>query len=182
MRTAYYFFIALALSACNNTSAIKSSVSSTPVADTLTHPAPSVPANTLFTQAEAEKILGEPAHLQDSSTSASASSVMWQCSYKANTEDKTGKTGIVYFLVETHNTVAASHNVYTSIYKANANHGVQVLTGVGDEAYFHTDNENFYFIMARKGSKAIRIKVNKTTSHTSRPQFDSVSYNIIARM
>ena len=105
----------------------------------------------LFTLPDAEKILGEPAHLADSSTAHREDALVYQCSYKANSEDvKSKKTGVVYFLVEQYNKVSSAQKKYSFIKTANENHGIKVLNDLGDEAYFHTDGENFYFIMARK--------------------------------
>jgi hypothetical protein len=46
---------------------------------------------------------------------------------------------------------------------------------MGDEAYFHSDGQNFYFIIVRIGKRLFRIKVNKVTSHTSLNEFKRVS-------
>src|SRR6185436_2792270 len=79
----------------------------------------------LFTLAAAEKIMGEPAHLADSGSTvpgiASKSSVndsvlpikkmawSFRCAYEANAEDnKTGRTGKVYFLVEQYPQVSSA--------------------------------------------------------------------------
>jgi hypothetical protein len=130
----------------------------------------------LFTLADAEKILGEPAHLADSSTKREGDALRYQCAYKANAEDvKSSKTGNVYFLAEEYNEVSSAQKKYAFIKKANENHGIKTLDDVGDEAYFHSDNQNFYFIMVRKGAKVFNMKVNKITSKTSLDGFNSVA-------
>ena len=53
---------------------------------------------------------------------------------------------------------------------------------MGDEAYFHSDGQNFYFIIVRKGEKMFRIKVNKITSTTSLKEFNMIAKNITASL
>ena len=53
-----------------------------------------------------------------------------------------------------------------------------MIHDLGDEAYFHSDGENFYFILVRKGLKMIRMKVNKITSNTSVAEFNRVARKI----
>jgi hypothetical protein len=137
----------------------------------------------LFSLADAEKILGEQAHLTDSSTLVAKDTFTYKCSYTSNAKDeKTNKTGVIYFMMEEYAEVASAQKSYTSIKKANENHGIKVLNDMGDEAYFHTDNENFYFILSRKGSKMLRMKVNKVTGKSSLSSFNSVARKITEAM
>src|SRR5215212_81056 len=90
----------------------------------------------LFTLSDAEKILGEPAHLSDSGSTAPGvgrensvnDSVLhikklassYRCAYEANVEDeKTGKTGIVYFLIEQYPQVLPAATVYSYYKRSN---------------------------------------------------------------
>ena len=134
----------------------------------------------LFTLPEAERILGEKAQLTDSSSTTKDNVLIYQCSYTAHSPDqKTGKTGAVYFMLEQYKENEAAHQAYASIKSSNENHeGVKVLNDLGDEAYFHSDEENFCFILVRKGKKMIRIKVNKITSKTSLSEFHLIARNI----
>jgi len=142
-----------------------------------------LPLHKLFELADAERILGEPAHLKDTSLTVRDDATEYQSAYTADAEDtKTHKTGTVYFMVEDFKETNTAGQVYTSIRKANQDNGIEILEGLGDEAYFHSDNENFMMIMARKANKVIRLKVNKLTSHTSRDDFNIVSRNIIAKL
>ena len=135
----------------------------------------------LLSLADAGKILGEPAHLKDSATTTSGDASTYSCAYTANTQEaKTGKTSVVYFLVEQYFALSSAQKRYSFIKKANENHGIQELSGIGDEAYFHTDRKNFYFIMARKGNRVFNMKVNKITSHTSLDEFNRVAKEIAA--
>src|ERR1700752_4169372 len=130
--------------------------------------------STFMSIADAEKILGERTHTAEDKSRTKGEITVWQCSYMADTVDeKTGKTGIIYFMLEEYKELSEAQKNYSSIKKANENHGIKTLHDSGDEAYFHSDNENFYFILARKGKKMFRIKVNKITSHTSLDEFNA---------
>jgi hypothetical protein len=134
----------------------------------------------LFTLSDAEKILGESAQLTDSSTNSNEGVLTFQLAYKAIAEDSISKkTGTVYFLINEYASPEGAKTRYSTIKKANENHGIKVIDDLGDEAYFHSDNENFYFIMARKGSKVFNMKVNKITSNTSLEQFNIIAGKII---
>ena len=53
------------------------------------------------------------------------------------------------------------------------------MPGLGDEAYYHSDGENFYFFLVRKKEKMLRLKVNKVTSHSSEAEFKAVTRLIV---
>ena len=133
-----------------------------------------------FSQSDAEKILGEKAFLSDKSTNTNNDTLEWKCAYTAQSKDQTqGRPGVIYFMIEQYSKELSAKNAYNGIKVANQNHeGVKTLQNIGDEAYFHSDNENFYFILVRKGKLMFRIKVNKITSKTSLDKFHQVSKRI----
>ena len=134
----------------------------------------------VFTLADAEKILGEKAHMNGGKTTNNDGIAVYQSAYVADAVDQaTGKTGNIYFMMEEYPEATAAGKVYNSIMEANRPNGINELQGLGDEAYFHSDNTNFLFILARKGNKMIRMKVNKITSNTSREAFDNTARKII---
>jgi hypothetical protein len=72
---------------------------------------------------------------------------------------------------------------YAEIYNANSRHeGVEIVSGVGDEAYYHSDGENFYFFLVRKNKSMFRLKLNKVTSHSSVENFKEVARLIAVRL
>lgn len=119
-------------------------------------------------------------HLTDSASAIHKNISQFNSTYTANSPDKkSGKTGNIYFMFEAYPDVASAHEAYSSIKKANEDHeGIETLTGYGDEAYFHSDNENFYFMLIRKDKSMIRLKVNKLTSKTSPKEFKAISKKI----
>ena len=137
----------------------------------------------LFTLEDAEKIMGEPAALADSSTSGGKTGDVYQSWYKALSEEaSTHKIANVYFLVNKFANESMSKTDYASIKTANQHNGIEELQNLGDEAYFHTDNENFYYIMVRKGVYGFRIKVSKITSKTSKDWLMRIAEKITAEL
>jgi hypothetical protein len=172
MRKAFYFLVAVLLSACvENTVGIRADEAG--AGDDLRR---------LFTLQDAEQVMGEPLYITDTSFTHSARVSTWHCAYKAKAPVAEGKQpGTVYFVAEHYSTEEGAHKKYASIKKANEKHeGIRVLDDVGDEAYFHSDGENFYFIMARKGAKVMTMKVNKITAATSLDAFNRVARSIAA--
>lgn len=137
----------------------------------------------IFDLADAEKILGEPARLSSSSTHIEADTAILESSYTAKSVDKkSGKTGNVYFMYEEYKDASTAHHLLAYYQKANEKNGAQTVTGMGDEAWFHSDGQNFYFIMARKGNGIIRLKVNKITANTSLDAFNAVAKEVVAKI
>ena len=143
----------------------------------------------MFILGAAEKILGEPAHLVDSVSTAAGSrrenspndSVLpikrtassWGCAYEANAEDKkTGRTGKLFFKIEQYPSISSAMAVYSFYKRSNETHpGFKVRHDLGDEAWFGNSPFSVY---VRKGNKIFGIKVNKMTSRTSLDGFNLV--------
>ena len=136
----------------------------------------------LLSVGDARLILGEPCSVIDVSNSNEGKALNYSCSYEALAKNKKkGKKGSLYFLLEEYTDSLGAKERYTFIKTSNEkNPGVKVLSGYGDEAYFHSDLENFYFIMARKGKNVFNMKVNKITNTTSLEQFKMVAKKIAA--
>jgi len=137
-------------------------------------------ASKLLTLSDAEKIMGEPAELTCNTFVIKGDTSEYKCDYTALSQDTINrKTGKLYFMYEAYATVDAAKNAYVSIYQANRTHeGVEMVTGLGDEAYYHTDGTAFYFFLVRKGAKMFRMKLNKITSHSSETEFKNVAKHV----
>lgn len=132
--------------------------------------------DSLLNNEEAKKIIGEACHLTEKRVDTFGRIWMQNYTYTANTKDPaSGKTGNLYVVFEQYPDKESAHKIYADIKKSNEDHGIKTLDSLGDEAYFHTDNTNFYFIMVRKGKNMFRLKVNKTTAKTSRKVFMDIS-------
>ena len=149
---------------------------------------------TLFTLADAEKIMGEPGRLVESETVAAGkgresspkdsvyhikkTASFYGCAYEANKKDeKTGKTGKVYFLVEVYPNVSSASAVYSYYKRSNEHHDGFKELPLGDEAWY---GNSPFFVHVRKANKVMIMKVNGMTSKTSSEGFNQVIKNIAA--
>lgn len=138
---------------------------------------------TLFTLSDAEKILGQPAALTDSGWTRDGNISTYRSTYTGKNKDQNGKLSVLYCLFEQHTSDSSAKQTYAAILKANADHeGIEERNDLGDEAYFHSDKENFCFIFIRKGNRLIRMKVNKLTDITSLDEFDRVAKKLTAEI
>lgn len=161
------------------------------------HPTTTTDVRDLFTLSDAEKILGEPAHLADSGSTvpgvASKTSVndsvlpikrtasSYRCGYEANAVDKkTGRTGKVYFLIEQYPNISSAMTVYSYYKRSNETHpGFKEFHDLADEGWVGNSPVSVYM---RKGNKITGVKVNKMTSMTSTEGFNQVVKNIAAAL
>ena len=130
----------------------------------------------ILTLTDAERILGEEGHLDEAVSYLDGNTKVYSAKYSSNQQDeKSGKTGTLYFMIEEYENIEAARSSYESIRASNERAaGVVPLAGVGSEAYFHSDGENFLFVLIRNENFMIRMKVNKTTSHTDKAAFREV--------
>lgn len=132
--------------------------------------------------AEAEKILGRPVELVTNSWTFMADITRFDCAYRAVEKDAgNGREINLYFLLEESPDETEAKRIYADIWQSNKNHrGIEILSGLGDEAYGHGDQANFYFVMARKGKFTIRLKINKTSETTSPDELKAFIRRVIA--
>ena len=179
------FFISVAL-------VLSISTATTPVVD---HSSITTDPTTLFTLADEEKIMGEPGRLVDSETVAAGkgresspkdsvfhlkkTASFYGCAYEANKKDeKTGRTGKIYFLVEEYPTISSASAVYAYYKRSNEHHDGFKELQLGDEAWY---GNSPLFVYVRKANKLMIMKVNGMTSKTSSEAFNQVTKNIAAK-
>lgn len=119
--------------------------------------------------AEAEKILGQKVKLVTNSWDSADGKTIFKCQYQAIEKDKTSGNDInLFFMIEQSSSENQAKEIYKAIWESNKNHaGIEVLDGIGDEAYAHSDKGSFHFFLVRKGNSTIRMKVNKAVETTS---------------
>ncbi|MBD0297660.1 MAG: hypothetical protein ICV51_05315 [Flavisolibacter sp.] len=134
-------------------------------------------ASKLLTLSDAVGIMGEPAKLTCNTFIKRSDTLEYKCDYTALSQDEiTGKTGKLYFMYEVYAGVDAAANAYSAIYQANSKHeGVEIVSRLGNEAYYHSDGTGFYFFLVRKNEKMFRMKLNKVTRHSSAVKFKEVA-------
>jgi hypothetical protein len=130
----------------------------------------------ILTLTDAERILGEDGHLDEAVSYLDGNTKVDISKYSSNKQDeKSGKTGTLYFMIEAYENIESARSSYESIRASNERAaGVVPLSGVGSEAYFHSDGENFLFVLIRNENSLIRMKVNRTTSHTDEAAFREI--------
>lgn len=119
--------------------------------------------------ADAEKILGARVELVTNSWTFTKDINRFDCNYRAIEKDTaSGQAVNLFFMLEESSSETLAEQIYADIWQSNKNHrGVEILSGIGDESYAHSDPPNFYFVLARKGRFTIRLKVNKAVATVS---------------
>lgn len=141
-------------------------------------------ASKLLALEDAEKIMGEQAELTGNTFLKKGDTLEYKCDYTALSQDATtSKTGKLYFMYEVYGGAAAAANAYAAIYRANSGHdGVEAVSGLGNEAYYHSDQTGFYFFLVRKKAKLFRLKLNKVTSHSSVTEFKKATKRLVGKL
>ena len=135
-------------------------------------------------KAYAEQILGQSATRVENTSTKEAGVVQYKCTYTCLGNDPaTNKTGNLYYMYEEYNSTSLAKQTYDNIVASNQQmSGHSKLNDIGDDAWFHTDQENFYLIIFRKQNKMVRIKINKVTSLTSKEALLRISNSIALTM
>jgi len=116
---------------------------------------------------EAEKIMGEPLRMNDSSSGYANGAYYYQCSYfSVSADNVTGRIGKLYYMYEEYDKESEAHGVYEGFKIANGKNSPLNDLSFGDEGYYQGPPGPPPFILVRKGKKMLRLKVNKSTSHT----------------
>lgn len=138
-----------------------------------------------ITEAEASRILGQPAERKESTVAEREGGVdRFTCIFTATSEDpRTRKRGNLYYMLEVYPDSAAAHKTYAEIVASNVHMpGQNTLANLGREAWEHTDRDNFYLVLVRERNMLLRIKINKLTSLTSQKDLLEVVREIARRM
>ncbi len=132
-----------------------------------------------LSRTDAEKILGQPATLTESTVEKSSNVAKYNCTFTANDSMAAGnRTAHLYYAIELYYNEASAKNVYAGIFAQNAAMpNLKKQGGLGDEALLHTDNQNFALLIVRKGAKILRLKVNRLTKRTSERELLAVAAN-----
>lgn len=122
--------------------------------------------DTCLAQAIAEKILGQPAKLTESSSGNNNNILQHKCTYTAIANDG-NKTGNLYYMYEEYKDSTTAQTALDKIFLDNQNmQGMEKKNDIGQACLFHTDKANFAMVIFRKNNKLIRMKINKLTRFT----------------
>lgn len=127
---------------------------------------------------EAERILGEECQLKESGNEAKDGGHR----YKSTHIGTSGPRYALYFIFESYTDESVAKKTFDEFKTSNQSaQGFEMVSNIGEEAFFHTDNENFGLIIARKDNEMVRLKVNKLSSKTSINELKKVAADIMAR-
>ncbi|WP_295720344.1 hypothetical protein [Mucilaginibacter sp.] len=116
---------------------------------------------------DAEKVLGQTARMSASSGEEKNGVSKQRYTYVAIADTLSH----LYYLSAQYPVITAAQKAYAAIVAGNVGMpGQEKITGLGDEAFFHTDKQHFYLIIFRKKDQVITLKVNKLTGKTSAPE------------
>ena len=133
---------------------------------------------------EAERILGESCQLKESISSLENGGHKYKSTFVANpTDEKIDRKVALNFIFESYKAEIDAKKTFATFKESNQSYaGFELLANLGDEAFFHSDNNNFYLIIARKGNEMIRLKVNKITTKTSLTELKKIASDVMARV
>jgi hypothetical protein len=131
-----------------------------------------------FTLANAEKLIGGKVVGQDDEHATDDGGQRWGCTFAPAAADGPK----IYFLVLRNKSEGVAKEQFDKIRQSNKNHaGFEEWPGVADEAVFHSDGTGFHFVMIRKNTGTIRIKVNPAKG-VSLDDLKTVAASLAAKM
>lgn len=127
---------------------------------------------------EAERILGETCELKESGNETKNGGHKYKSTHIGNSS----ANHALYFIFESYENELSADKTFETFKVSNQSfQGFETIENIGNEAFFHTDKENFSLVIARKGNEIIRLKVNKLNTKTSITELKKVAADIIAR-
>jgi hypothetical protein len=137
-----------------------------------------------ITVEEATLILGESCYQTETESTNKSFGHQFKSTFTANSSsEKKSKTVALYYMFESYKDETSAKNAFAIFRESNEDSkGFELLNNLGDEAFFHTDNENFCLTIARKNNELIRLKVNKLTKKTSTSELKKVAENLLSRI
>lgn len=140
----------------------------------------SVIFNAAPTKVEVEKILGQAASLTDQKKEIKDNFIKRSLTYTClENELETNRPINLHYILTKYTDSTLARNAYDDILKSNHNMpGQTSLTGFGNQAWYHSDNENFSVIIVRKGDKLLLMKINKMTRKFSKEELKKVTKRI----
>ncbi|MDP1817597.1 MAG: hypothetical protein Q8K92_24265 [Leadbetterella sp.] len=131
-----------------------------------------------LTLQEAERILGETCELKESGNESKNDGHKYMSTHIG----QSSANHALYFIFESYENELSAKKTFEDFRLSNQSlRGFETIENIGNEAFFHTDKENFGLIIARKGNEIIRLKVNKLNGKTSISELKKVAADIIAR-
>ncbi len=141
----------------------------------------------LLTQADAERILGQPVRMTGDISELKGEVRQCGCAYTGVAKDPASGQDInLYFSFEQKESspsVEQARRVMATTKSENAHDtSIRDLSGIGDEAFLLGENPDVHFIMARKGAAVIRLQIKVATEKTSLEELKSFASKVANRL
>lgn len=141
----------------------------------------------LLTQADAERVLGQPVRLTGDTSELRGEVRQCSCIYTGVARDPVSGQDInLYFSYEqkeSGSSAEQAQRVMASTKSENAHDAsIKDLSGIGDEAFLLGANPDVHFIMARKGAVVIRMQIKQATEKTSLEELKSLASKVAKRL
>jgi hypothetical protein len=133
---------------------------------------------------DAEKMFGEPVKLKEKTFVTEKGIRKYNYTFTAIARDTPAtRERNLYCIVKNYPDVASAAKVFLDIRISNKNMpGFNVLNGSGDEGNIQTDGQNFYFMITRKGTMILIMKLNKISGRSSLKVFEEIGRQITLKM
>ncbi len=132
-----------------------------------------------FGYENAERLLGQKTAGADGEENKTDGGAKWTCTFTTAAGDNGPK---LYFALYRDATEDVAKAEFQKVRLSNQKHdGFEDWQGVADEAIAHTDGKNFQFLMLRKGSRTLRIKVGNSNS-VSFDQLKAVAASLVTKL
>ena len=136
-----------------------------------------------WNSSHAEQIIGESVHMKETGAFNANYKFGFSKTFTADTVDSLGRLGNVYFMYQEFLELDSAISAYAAARGSASDHdSVEDIANLGDEASFYSDGENFYFIIVRKGTKELRIRLDKITSGAIKENFIRAAREITGSM
>ncbi len=135
-----------------------------------------------LTAQEAQRILGEPCHLQTTEDTLLKGVQTHKSTFLANSASSPKKITL-YYMFESYRDNDGAKKIFESYWESNGkSQGFELMSNLGDQAFFHNDGHNFNLLIVRKGNKMVRFKINKTTPKTSTDELKLIANEVVGRI
>ena len=127
----------------------------------------------------AERLLRQKVGGADGEESKTDGGAKWTCTFTTTAGDNGPK---LFFAIFRDTTEDVAKGEFQKIRLSNQKHsGFEEWEGVADEAVAHTDGKNFQFLMLRKGSRTLRIKVGNSST-VSFEELKAVAASLVTKL
>lgn len=117
--------------------------------------------NNPWDQTQAELIVGRPVRFSEAGASSNSMWYSHTTKFVALETDSLGQLSMLEFNFLGYIELDSAKRSYVLNKEYYLKDGrVEELVGIGDEAFFHTDDKHFFFAFVRKGNRELRVRLD----------------------